>query len=357
MINIMHIVQSYDISGRSKVIYELSDALPKEQFAPIIVCLSKGKLYAEDHKNVQCISLNKNEGLHISVLLRLKKIIKDHHIQIIHTHGRAGLFYGVMVKKWAGVKTLIHSVHRCDGDTVPGNHWLGRILYPQVDQVVAVSKAAQAKFQEQHAIDAQRITTIYNGIDMDVFENLPTSNQPERFTFGTVANLSDDKDPETLILAFQQILKQVPNSKLLIVGDGPKYSAISRLIDRLQISYAVQLLGFQHNIKEWLSKMQVFILATKTEGLGVSLLEAMAAGIPSIASAIGGIREIVEHRINGLLVPASDVTALKEAMLTLYQDPELRRQFQQNGYQTVKDKFSRSQMLEKYINLYSKASS
>jgi glycosyltransferase involved in cell wall biosynthesis len=349
-------VQSYDISGRSTVIHELSGALPTEEFHSFVVSLSGSVLYAVNHSGVRCVSLNKNEGFDFAALFKLKKMIREYDIHILHTHGQAGLLYGVLIKRWAGVKTLIHSVHRADGDIPSGSRWLRRIFYSQVDRIVAVSQAAGAAFAQRNSLGVDNIITIYNGIDLGLFENLGSPPKREGFTFGTVANLSTDKDPETLILAFYQLLAAAPAVKLLIVGNGPKYSELLRLIDRLRISHAVRLLGFQVNVLEWLSRMDVFVLSTKTEGLGVSLLEAMAARVPSVASDVGGIREIIAQRINGLLVPAGDVVALKEAMLALYQNPGLRSQFQRNGYQTVKDKFSRFQMAEKYMNLYKEAS-
>ncbi len=358
--NILHLVQSFDISGRSKVIYDLSYSLEKDGFRFLVASLTSNVRYAFCQNGLRCVNLDKKEGFDISVIWKLIRIIKDEKISLIHTHGKGALLYGVFAKKLSRVKGLVHTVHRADGDLLSENRLVKQLIASFVDKVIAVSDSARLKFTETHNFPLSKTITIYNGIDISKYER----NQPidsglcelrskARLIIGTVANLSYDKDLETLLLAFSEVVKIYPDSLLIVAGDGPKANELKRFAEKLGVSEKVKFLGFRNDVPGILQILDIFVLSTRTEGLGIALLEAMAAKVPVVASAVEGVKEVVEDGVSGKLFTYGNPQELKDSIISLLKDKKLCDTFMENGYRRVKNNFSLEKMSGGYERIYS----
>jgi glycosyltransferase involved in cell wall biosynthesis len=169
---------------------------------------------------------------------------------------------------------------------------------------------------------------------------------------GTVANLSRDKDPVTLLRGFAEIRKTLPGARLVIAGDGPEAGAARAEAERLGVAPDVEFLGFRGDVPRVLAALDVFVLSTRTEGMGIAILEAMAAGVPVVASAVGGVPEVVEDGVTGRLFAAGEAAALRDAVVEILNDRALREGLVGRALVRVRERFSMDRMVEEYGRLY-----
>jgi glycosyltransferase involved in cell wall biosynthesis len=167
-----------------------------------------------------------------------------------------------------------------------------------------------------------------------------------------VANLSPDKDTATLLQAFRLLLQKKPQAELWIVGDGPAGAAARTLSAALGLAQHVRFLGFRNDVPQLLPQFSVFVHSTRTEGLGIAILEAMAAGVPVAASRVGGIPEIVEDGVTGVLVQPGEAGALAAAVLGLLDNAPRAAELVRQARTRVNERFTVERMCEAYAALY-----
>lgn len=288
--------------------------------------------------------------------MRLLRVIKENNIQIVHSQTRVTQVLGFLLSKFAGVTF----VSTCHGFFRPK---LFRKIFPcWGKRVIAISKQVRRHLIDDFNIGAQEIDLVYNGIDVsscrmtkdpdsksEIKRQLGLDN---KFVIGIIARLSPVKGHKFLISAFKEILKVTSNAVLFIVGDGPDKNNLLRLVKKLDISDHVVFHPSVENTREMLKAIDIFCMPSLKEGLGLSILEAFASGIPVIASSIGGIKEIVEHKKTGILVAPSDEGAIKDAVIDLIADSELRKHMVENASELVKDVFSLDEMIAKTKGVY-----
>jgi len=357
-INILHVVQSFDLSGRSRVIHQLSCAVQRDGFRCTIASLSGECGYPQNDFTI--VGLGKKEGVSPATAARLAALARRQRICVIHSHGRGALPYAAAAKALGGARALLHTVHRSDGDRVSGTRFARRLLLENVDLVAAVSEAGRRRFAERNELPLNKSVTIYNGIEVSRFERRSGADADAMraelrsgasLVLGTVANLSPDKDFDTLLSGFSKIIRSVPGARLLIVGDGPRKAEITGRAALLGLSRSVRFLGRREDVPEILPALDVFVLSSHTEGLGISVLEAMAAKVPVVASAVGGICEIVHDGVTGSLFPYGNAAALRDAVLALARDPALRARRVENGYRQAQS-LSVEKMAKEYQEAY-----
>jgi glycosyltransferase involved in cell wall biosynthesis len=221
-----------------------------------------------------------------------------------------------------------------------------------MDKVVAVSESARKAFEESHDCPNGRTEVIYNGIRLARFEKRTKTGDSGDVVLGSITNLSRDKDFDTLLRGFAGILRVLPNARLVIVGDGPVRGDVEQLAAELGVAERVELTGYRSDVPELLPTFNVLVHSTHTEGLGLAILEAMAARVPVVASAVGGIPEIVRDGVTGTLFPAGDVEGLRDAVLAALNDPIRSAAMVEAAQQDVRRRFTVEQMCEEYRRLY-----
>ncbi|MCX7592014.1 MAG: glycosyltransferase [Kiritimatiellae bacterium] len=353
--NILHVVPSYDISGRSRLIHELCLALQGPEFTFMIVCLTGQGTYVQ--KDVPLVYLAKREGFDVRAARRLAGLIREHEISLVHCHGGAALPYAALACGLSGRRPLLHTVHRSDGDPVASNPIKAKMVLAPVDLVVGVSEAASAAFCNANDFPTNRTMTIYNGIDPTRFSpglggTCDGYKPVGRPVIGTVANLSYDKDHGILIRAFAEILSSYPAARLVIVGDGPWASHARALVAELGVGAHVDFLGFRGDVPALLRTFDVFAYPTTTEGFGLALVEAMAAGVPVVASNVGGVPEVVTNGVTGLLVEFGDVEAFRAEIVRLLNDRALCRRLVAAAEKAVSSRFTVRRMADEYAAVY-----
>ncbi len=285
-------------------------------------------------------------------LREIRKTIARFEPDLVHAHTFKAGFLGRFAARLAGIPS-IYTLHTwLFGTAAMPRAWsvLGgpceRMAAGWGDRVITVSEEG-ARVLQQQRIPESKVVTIHNGIP-DCSERATISFNVEP-TIIMVARFTEVKEHETLLRAFATLL---PGPRLRLVGDGPLRDSSEKLAHKLGIQNRVEFLGNRHDVPSLLANSDVFVLASKFEMLPISVLEAMRAGLPVIASDVGGVREVIADGHSGMLVPSGSVTALSNALRQITSDFDLRRQLGRASRQRFVEKFLYARQEERTQSLY-----
>jgi len=225
---------------------------------------------------------------------------------------------------------------------------LERCLWPWADHFVCNAEALKKLMTGRFQIPDERITVIHNGVNLDYFRPAAESRRSKAKVVLCVARLVPEKDHETLITAFSLVAARHPEAELWLVGEGPRQQAIRRLADGLQFSPRLRFLPGQLDLLPILRQSSILALSSVEEGLPNVVLEAMAVGLPVVATGVGGLPEVVKHGETGWLVAPKDAVALAEAMDHLLADDAMRSTFGQAGRRRAESRFSVAAMVQQH---------
>jgi sugar transferase (PEP-CTERM/EpsH1 system associated) len=350
---IVHVVLSLAPGGLERLVCDLSQETIASGMEVVICCLdTRGALASSvEQHGIRVELVKRSGGLDLGLIPKLIRFFRRERPAVVHTHGPDPMFYGAWAALFAGVPTRLHTLHDTMLADAPWRHRLKfKLAARALHFLVAVSKAAEHIAAGE--LTTTRLLTIQNGIDQKRFSPSAAPRHSSSCIIGTVARLSPEKGIDRLIDAFAALATRHPAIQLLIAGDGPARPALVEQVNRLGLTDRVTFTGHCDRVKSVLDRLDVFVLPSLTEGIPLALLEAMAAGVPVIATAVGGVPEVVEDGVSGVLVPADDVTALAGAIDQIVADPSRRRDLAQNGRTRVVDRFSLSAMAAAYRELY-----
>ncbi|MBE9547274.1 MAG: glycosyltransferase [Proteobacteria bacterium] len=326
-------------------------------FEHIIICLTKsGNMARLLPPGTEIIELKKSPGNSACFLWQLSKKLKQLNPDIVHTRNWAGTD-GIIAARLAGIRSVVHSEHGFGSENPTGINsrriWLHKWLSRWVKEYICVSTPLKRWLIER--VEVRRpVTQVYNGVDTEVYRPGPGMRMRRKlgisqkaFVIGIVASLSAIKDHPTLIRAFNVLRQQEPESILLIVGDGPERSKLESLA-----GHGVFFLGNRDDIPEVMQALDVFVLSSVNEGISNTILEAMATGLPVVASNVGGNPELVVDGVTGSLFPSGDVEALSSALLDCFKSPGLRLQHGSQGRERAVAHFSIKAMVESYETVW-----
>jgi glycosyltransferase involved in cell wall biosynthesis len=329
---ILEVLPTLNRAGAETVAVSLACGLPRDRFETGVVSLysaSPGGLQPElEHHPVRTWHLGKRHGFDLKMWPRLARVCQEFAPDVVHTHSYV-LRYVLPVARPAAMVHTVHNLAGKDPDRPTGA--INRLAFRRGVVPVAVSREVADSFERMYGFAPGAI--IPNGIDIEKFRRLD-ARLPWRRSHGftdddiliaSVARLEPQKDPEGLIEAFARGLGGSSRSHLLMAGVGSLRDAAHRRAERLGVGSRVHFLGVRADVPELLAASDLFALASRWEGSPVGVLEAMAAGLPVIATAVGGVPELVEDGTTGLLVRPGDLEALARAMALLAGDAERRR--------------------------------
>lgn len=230
-----------------------------------------------------------------------------------------------------------------------GQHRLQSFSYRFADRVVANSRAAAEQLLRE-GVSRDAITVIPNGIDVRMYA--PARSRTPRRTVTTVANLRAEKGHDVLIRAAARVTRDIPDAVFQLVGDGPMHEVLAAAARSLGISHAVRFLGHREDVPEVLHESDLFVLPSRTEAFPNGVLEAMAAGLPVVASDVGGIPELITDGENGILVPVADEDALAAAILALMREPERATRLAAAARATIEARYSFDEMVRAFEAVY-----
>jgi glycosyltransferase involved in cell wall biosynthesis len=304
---------------------------------------------------------------------RLREIIKDEQASIVHTNAENGNLYGRLAAAMARAPRVVSTIHTFYDETLRDRHrseWLRNLIYRQdlftsriCDALITVNAAIKHRLV-MHGLTAEKIVVIPNGIDPSRYEHYEkevTHDSALRaglgiagdeMVVGTVARLSPVKNISALVLASKRVVEKLPKARFVIVGDGPQRQRLEKLASSLGVTSHLIFAGWQENINQFLSIMDVFVITSLIEGSSFAILEAMALDKPVIATNVGGNPELIVDGETGRLVPCNDIDALTSSIVEILMNKDRAAKMGQAGRARVQMHFRLDQMLEKTENLY-----
>ncbi|MCC6696142.1 MAG: glycosyltransferase [Candidatus Hydrogenedentes bacterium] len=283
----------------------------------------------------------------------LARAMRRLEIDLVHAHTSHALTYAVLACAFAGRGKVVASRRV---DFPPRSNAFSRWKYAQADALVAISHRI-AEVMRAFGVSESKLTVVHSGIDPARMDVEPLSREAlgvpvDAPLIGNVAALVGHKDQATLIAAMPAVLRAQPHARLVIAGEGPLRGALERQIADLNVGHAVRLLGYRDDVPRLIKTLDVFVLSSSEEGLGTSVLDAMAACIPVVATRAGGIPEMVRDNETGLLAPIGDSSAFARAVTAMLGDSDLRARLARRAGQLVAEHFTYQRMVEGNDEVY-----
>jgi sugar transferase (PEP-CTERM/EpsH1 system associated) len=358
------------MGGLENGLINLINSMQPAAFRHAIACVEDYTDFRERVRrpDVEVFALRRSEVGVWSVRRQLFRLTRRLRPAILHSRAMSGL--DALLPAWlAGVPHRVHGEHGWDVNDLHGKEWkpalLRRVHSPLVDRYITVSKHIQSYLIDRVGVDVARIDQIYNGVDTDRFapaterrtDVLPSSfAAPDSVVIGTVGRLQKVKDQQTLVRAFAEIARRrdaiAERVRLVIVGDGPLRRELQALVESLGISAATWMPGAIANVREAMQSFDLFALPSLSEGISNTILEAMASGLPVVATSVGGNTELVEEGRSGRLFRPGDVSKLAELLTEYVADAEYRRAHALVARHRAVEQFSLEVMVQKYQAVY-----
>jgi sugar transferase (PEP-CTERM/EpsH1 system associated) len=366
---IVHVVYRFDVGGLENGLANLVNRLPVASYRHVIVALTevtefRRRIVRED---VDYVSLHKGAGHGFRLFPRLYRLFRSLEPAIVHTRNLAAL--EASVPAWlAGVPVRIHGEHGRDVSDLDGTsrkyRLVRRAYRPFVTRYVALSRDLQQYLQTGVGVPETNIAQIYNGVDTNRFAPAVRSRTPiagcpftapDAWLVGTVGRMQAVKDQVTLAEAFVRAVGIQPRGdrlRLVIAGDGPLRGAAEAVLDAAGLRDRAWLPGEREDIPEILRGLDCFVLPSLAEGISNTILEAMASGLPIVATRVGGNAELVEDGLTGRLVPAANADSMAAAIGAYFENPATARRHARAARLAAVRNFSLDRMVSEYRSLY-----
>ena len=367
---VLHVIHHLATGGLENGLVNLINRMPASAFRHAIACVEDYSSFRDRlaDPGVEVIALNRSQ-------VGLWRMRRDIHAlcrrlrpAIVHTRNLSGLD-ALMPARLAGVRRTVHGEHGWDVDDLKGEArrpaLLRRLHAPLIRRYITVSKDLERYLVRRIGVGPARITQIYNGVDTARFAPEPQRGRevlppgfapPGAVVIGTVGRIQQVKDHATLLRAFAALAAADPafaaRARLAIVGDGPLLGDLRLLADTLGIAHLVWFPGNRTDVADVLRAFDVFALPSLNEGISNTILEAMASGLPVVATAVGGNVELIDDGLTGALVPPADAAALGNALAGYIAAPERRLAHGRQARAAATERFSLPAMVGNYQRVY-----
>lgn len=291
----------------------------------------------------------------------LAQLFKREKIDIVHTHMYRANTSATVAARLAGVPVVITHVHSMNTWDTPRQLWMDRMLHPWRDRVLAVSEAVRQNYLQHTGVAPQKVITLYNGIDLKEYEIDAAQARAKRKELGlapehrvvvVVARLVEAKALHFMLEAAAQVVSALSSVRFLMVGDGPLEGKLKAQTRQLGLDSHVIFIGQRHDVPAIYAASQAAALSSVREGFANVVVEAMAAGLPVVATDVGGNREAVVDGHNGFIVPPRQPQAHAAALIKLLSDPLLAGEMGQKGRRRAQEYFSLEKMVKDTESLY-----
>ena len=363
----MHVVDMLVLSGMEYGVIKLLNRLDPARFTPMVCCL---RSQADETKPLLCPSvsvfaLGKRPGHDFGVIRRLAALLHRERVDIVHSHNWPTFFDAVVAATLARVPVLVHGEHgRENQAALPWRRrLLSRFLARGVSRLVAVSRNISCELLDEWKVKPEWISEIPNGVDTEVFGQAydlgalrrAFALTPENRVVMTIGGFRPVKDYPTLLRAFALLYRTMPEARLMLVGRSPDnhmQGQLETLANELGIREVVRFPGTRHDTPQLLALCDVYVNSSVYEGMSNTILEAMAARKPVVATAVGGTPDLVCDQLTGVLVPPGNDHALAERLEILLSDPARAQTMGAAGRERVLRNHSMARMIQAYSDLY-----
>ncbi len=347
---VTHLVTALDHGGIEKLILSFAEHAERRRFAVRVVALTRGGALSSRLREagVEVEELG-GRGL-VGRVLRVSRSLRAQPPSILHTHNPGPHLVGALARRLVPIPVLVHTKHGRNVKGTVASRLLRRWALASTDALVAVSRDAAEAEGHRERLRAGQISVIWNGVDLGP-EPAP---RPRGSRAICVARLNRIKDHETLLRAARLVADRDPRFELELVGDGAERERVERIRDQLELRDRVRLLGTLDDVRSRLAQANLFVMSSLSEGISLTVLEAMAAGLPAVVTAVGGNPEIVVEGVTGRLVPARDPDTLASVLIEVLSDPARAEEMGRAGRRRVAEHFDIRRMVREYEALYAR---
>ncbi|MFU0799169.1 MAG: glycosyltransferase family 4 protein [Xylanivirga thermophila] len=344
--------------GMVKHFLSLSRGLKSKDARVIALCTPEDRLMEElSNSGIECIPFFVPEDMGVSSVKRstqkLTNIIKKYNPDILHVHGFKASIIGRRAAQRIGGISVLYTVHNflpfSGGWKLKMARFLEHRLYKDTCAIITVSDSLSRYMIQEMGLPSTKMHVVYNGIDTvqtidsDLRDEMGISNST--LVVGTTSRLIPAKGIDYLLDAIPMVLDKYDDIKFIIIGDGPEEDRLKARAHGISDTHII-FTGYVENIEDYYGIMDIFVLPTLSEGLGISVLEAMSFGIPVIASYVGGIPEIINHRQTGYLIPPANKMEIGLAILNMIDHPDMRERLGKSGKENVEKNFKLETMID-----------
>lgn len=361
-IKVVHIVYSLQLGGAERVVTNYALHHTRDIYEPVVVALTQGGPLEEDLRaaGVRVYILGKRLGFDPRVILKLARIMREEKAQIVHVHTPLSNNWGVPAALLSGVRTVIRTEHGLFRRERTFYVFINAVLGLFNRRILACSDGAKKTHVAMDPLSRRKYMTVYNGIDVERYRDHGDTRRlreelalPEGTpVVGIIGSLIPLKGHRIFLQMAELIARARPDVRFLVVGDGPERAGIEATVRAQGLGGKVSFTGVRRDIPELLSLMDVFVLSSHSEAHPLTILEAMAAGKPVVATDVGGNAESVEHGETGFIVPANDPNAMFSAVAGLLEDPVLARRMGELGRERVSREFTVEKMVAETEKVY-----
>ncbi len=367
---IVHVIHHLVIGGMENGLVNLINRVPEHQYRHAIICAEDYSDFRKRIRNqdVPVYQMHRHRGGQLRLYWRLFRLLRTLRPAIVHTRNRSGLD-GLLPALMAGVSIRLHGEHGWDVDDIDGRNRklrnLRRIHRPLISRYICVSRHLCQYLVERVGVAPNRVTQIYNGVDTSKFRPRAANGERPvasawkpipRLTVGTLGRLQPIKNQLTLLRAVSLIVDRQPELRSLIgvaiIGDGPERQKLDAYVEQSGLRDVIRFFGARDDVADLLPDFDVFVLPSLAEGISNTILEAMACGLPVIATRVGGNPELVEHGRTGMLVDTDDPEALAGAILHYFNNSDDMQRHAGAARKAAVDRFSIDRMVREYTSLY-----
>lgn len=364
-LGVVHVIDSLEYGGLERVVADL--AIAQAAYGHTVkvfsLCDTDGFRPFLEQAGIPVIIGHKRGGADVRLIRLLRATLLETGVDVVHTHNFVPSYYAAAATRFARrPPVLVNTCHNMGGRLRNRRlRWLYRWSLTHAQKVAMVGAKVREQLVSSGRVPASKSSTVMNGIPVDRFERSSATRAQVRdelgiaqdaLVIGTVGRLVELKNQRLLLEAAALLRPSRPGLVVVLAGDGPLRDELASLARQLGMQDGVVFTGPRQDIPRLLNAFDLFALPSRTEGLSIALLEACAAGLPLIATRVGGNDEIVQAHQTGLLVPSDDVSALRAALSRLLEDPAQRLRMGENARRWVVEHGSIEAMRENYDALY-----
>lgn len=366
-IKVMHVIHEMGPGGAERVVLNYLKKMNKYHFVPMVCVLRK--IHSKEREKIETMGvklhyIGKEPGWDWRACLNLAKILRKEQIDVMHLHNFSAIAYGTLASLMACNPIIFSTEHNVIGETMSRSSYsrsrIKNALQIFHKKVICVSNAVKQSQMQFSLLLSNKYVTIYNGIEADIYNNAIEKNKfkeelgirKKNIVVGIIASMFPQKAHEIFIKAAKRVLSSVPETRFLIIGDGPRRTELEKLVSNMHLQKEIYFLGVRDDVPKLMKSIEILALSSNWEGFPITILEAMASGVPVVATDVGGNREAITNGITGFLVPKGDYIALAEKIIELATDKKKRMDIGAAGKKKLLEKFTSEIMVRRTEKLY-----